>query len=255
MARGKAKKHLTNSTYHLYILFGLTTFFFGIIATVMITRVLAQDNESNQIYSCVNKTNGEMRMVEADTQCKNNERSVTWSIKGPPGPPGKDGDAGGSSGMPFFCSNCFFAGLGDRFSEKDFSYAQILRSDFSGEDLHGVIFKNAFITKNNFDNTNLEGADFSEMDELSGAGYPQNNNYVNSNLRNANFSNSILHEFNFTNADLENANFSGALLRSTNFTNAKNLSTANFENATWQNATCPDGTNSTYNGDSCQGHF
>lgn len=255
MARKKVKKHLANTSVHLYILFGLSAFFFGAIAAVMVTRVIAQNNESNQIYACANNTNGELRMVEKDAECRKNENSISWSIKGPPGPPGKDGDASGSSGMPFFCSNCFFSGLGDRFAEKDFTYAQILRSDFSGEDLHGVNFEYGFISKNNFNNTNLENSSFSEMDTLQGAGYPQNNTFVNSNLKNSKFTNSILHEFDFTNADLENADFSGALLRSTNFTGALNLSTASFDSTTWENVKCPDGTNSSTNGNTCDGHF
>lgn len=255
MARSRVKKHLSNRTFHLYTLLGLTAFFFGIIATIMITKVLAQNNESNQIYACVNNTNGNMRMITSSDTCKNSEKSITWSIKGPPGPAGKDGNAGGSSGMPFFCNSCFFTGLGDRFAEKDFSYAQIIKSDFSNEDIHGVIFKNAFLRSNNFNNTNLAGADFSEMKELTGAGYPQNNTFINANLKNAYFSNSILHEFIFTGADLENANFSGSLLRGTKFNGAKNLSTANFENAIWENAICPDGTNSTSNGGTCLGHL
>jgi len=255
MSSRNKKSSFSFSPTHAVILFSLTTFFMGVIAALMITRVLAQDNESNQIYSCVNTTNGNMRMVTSSDTCKNSEKSVTWSIKGPPGPAGNDGNAGGSSGMPFICSGCFFSGLGDRFAEKDFSYAQIQKSDFSNENIHGVIFQKAFLRNNNFNNANLEGATFSDMKVIQGAGYPQNNTFLNANLKNSNFSNSILHEFDFSNADLENANFSGALLRGTIFTGAKNLSTSKFEDATWENAKCPDGTNSTNNGNTCQGHF
>lgn len=258
MARRRLARHLKNSTIHLYVLFGLTTFFFGIIAAFMITQVLAQTADTNQIYSCVNNVNGEMRMVDSQTTCKNNEKSVKWSIQGPPGPPGPAGDTGGLNqyfGLPFFCHSCFLADMGDRFAEKDFTKARISSSIFTGADMHGVKFTGAFLTSNRFIDTNLEGADFSEVTELVGWGYPQNNNFTNSNLKNANFSNSILHEFNFTNADLENANFSGALLRSTKFNGAQNLSTANFDGATWENATCPDGTNSNNNGSTCAGHF
>lgn len=224
----------------------------------MITRALAQTPDTNQIYACVNNTNGGMRMVTSEDTCKNNEKSVKWSIQGPPGPKGPAGDTGGLNqyfGLPFICTSCFFGGLGDRFAERDFSYAQIQRSDFSGEDLHGVSFKNGFLKNNNFSNTNLEESDFSEMKEIQGAGYPANNNFANSNLKNSTFSDSILHEFNFTGADLDSVNFSGALLRGTIFTDAQNLSNANFENAIWENAKCPDGTNSDSNGGTCQGHF
>lgn len=258
MARRRITKHLKNSATHLYILFGLTAFFFGIIAAFMITNVFAQNADTNQIYACVNNTNGSMRMVTSADPCKNGEKSVKWSIQGPPGPAGPAGDTGGLNeyfGLPFFCSSCYLVNSADRFIEKDFSYSQIIKSEFSGTDMHGVIFKGAYLTGNRFNDTNMSGADFSEIKEFPGWGYPQNNSFLRSNLTNSNFSNSLLHEFNFTNANLQNANFSGAYLRGSKFNGATNVSTANFNGATFENVTCPDGTNSNNNNNSCEGHF
>ena len=258
MARRRLAKHLKNSTTHLYILFGLTTFFFGIIAAFMISNVFAQNADTNQIYSCVNNTNGNMRMVTSLDTCKNGEKSVKCSIQGPPGPAGPAGDTGGLNqyfGLPFFCATCNFVSIADRFVDKDFSYAQIVKSEFSGSDIHGVIFKGAYLNGNTFNNTNMTNSDLSSMKELPGWGNSRRNTFWNSNLTNSNFSNSIVQEFEFTNANLMNANFSNALIKGSKFTGATNLSTANFSGATWENSTCPDGTNSNNNGSTCQGHF
>lgn len=258
MARRKVTSQLKNSKTHVYIFFGLTTFFFGIIAAFMITKVFAQNADTNQIYACVNKTNGNMRMVTSSQTCKESEKLVKWSIQGPPGPEGPAGNSGGLNqyfGLPFFCTSCHLVNFADRFIDKDFSYAQIIKSEFSGSDLHGVKFKNAYLTSNRFNDTNMKGADLSEIKEIPGWGYPQNNSFLRADLSDANFSNSLLHEFNFTGANLQNANFSGATLRGTKFTDATNVSTANFDGATLDNVTCPDGTNSNSHNNTCEGHF
>lgn len=258
MARRKVSSHLKNSKTHIYILFGLSTFFFGIIAAFMITKVFAQNFDTNQIYACVNTTNGLMRMVTSSDTCKNSERSVKWSIQGPQGPVGPAGETGGLNqyfGLPFFCTSCYLTSSADRFVDKDFSNAQIIKSEFSGSDIRGVKFKGAYLSANRFNDTNMTNADLSEIKEIPGWGYSQNNSFLRANLTNANFSNSLLHEFNFTGANLQNANFSGARLRGSKFNGAINLSTANFSGATMENVTCPDGTNSNSNGNSCEGHY
>lgn len=224
----------------------------------MISNVFAQNADTNQIYACVNNTNGVMRMVTSTDTCKNGEKSIKWSIQGPPGPAGPAGDTGGLNqyfGLPFFCTSCYFVGVADRFVDKDFSYAQIVKSEFSGSDLHGVIFKGAYLYSNTFNNTNMTNSDLSNMTEMSGWGYSRRNTFLNANLTGTNFSNSIIQEFDFTNANLQNANFSGAHLKGSKFTGATNLSTANFSGATWENSTCPDNTNSSNNGNTCEGHF
>jgi hypothetical protein len=55
---------------------------------------------------------------------------------------------------------------------------------------------------------------------------------------------------NLTGADLAGANLSGFNLLDTNLTNA-NLAGANLSGVAWSNTTCPDGTNSNSDGDTC----
>lgn len=224
----------------------------------MITKVFAQNADTNQIYSCVNNTNGNMRMVTSSENCKNGERSVKWSIQGPQGPTGPAGETGGLNqyfGLPFFCTSCYLTSSADRFAEKDFSNAQIVKSEFSGADIHGVSFKGAYLATNRFNDTNMKGANLSDIKEIPGWGYSQNNTFLRADLTDANFSNSLLHEFNFTSANLQNANFSNATLRGVKFNGATNMSTANFSGATWINVSCPDGSNSSSNNNTCEGHF
>jgi hypothetical protein len=256
--RSRLKKHLTNSSTHKYALFGLTAFFFGIIAAFMITQVLAQTADTNQIYACVDKTNGAMRQVDSETPCRKSEDSIKWSIQGPPGPQGPAGDTGGLNeyfGLPFFCNNCFFSNLGTRFVEKDFSYAQIVRSAFDDTDMHGVKFNNAYLRSNTFNNANLTGADMSDMQALPNFGYSRDNSFQNANLSNVNFSNSYVQDSDFRNANLSNANFTNAIIKGSNFQGATNMSSATFAGATWDNSTCPDGTNSNSNGNTCANHL
>lgn len=50
--------------------------------------------QSNAIYSCVSKSNGDVRIVSPTTRCTAKEQSVTWSITGPQGPIGLTGATG-----------------------------------------------------------------------------------------------------------------------------------------------------------------
>jgi hypothetical protein len=57
------------------------------------------------LEACVNKVNGNMRLVDAGTACRNNEKHVTWNIAGPAGPSGPQGAVGpagatGPAGAP-----------------------------------------------------------------------------------------------------------------------------------------------------------
>lgn len=230
----------------------------GIIAAIMITRVLAQTADTNQIYSCVNETNGEMRMVTSEDTCKNNEKSVKWSIQGPPGPPGPAGETGGLNGyfgLPFFCYNCSLSEFGDRFAEKNFENAQIVKSIFTGADMHGVSFRSAYLRSNDFENTNLSNSNFSEMQLNPGLGNSKDNSFRNSNLSGSTFEGSIIQDSYFNNADLSNSNFSNATIKSSNFSGATGMSSANSSGATWESVTCPDGSSSNSNGNTCEGHF
>ncbi len=54
------------------------------------------------LVACVNRTNGNMRVVDAATTCHNNENKVQWNVAGPAGPAGPQGAAGpvGPVGAP-----------------------------------------------------------------------------------------------------------------------------------------------------------
>ena len=119
----------------------------------------------------------------------------------------------------------------------------------------GVKFSESFLSSVNFTDTNLTNADFDKIQVLPNGLIPQNNIFIRANLTSANFAQSILHEANFTDANLQNADFSNALLRRVKFTSADNVSTANFSGATFEEVTCPDGTNSDNNNSSCEGHY
>lgn len=254
----RVSSHKGSTHNSLTIPLSIATFFIGVIATFTITRVFAQTADTNQIYACVNNTNGNVRVVTSVDTCKQQEKSIKWSIQGPPGPQGPAGSTGGLNqyfGLPFMCAGCYLANLADRFAGKDFTKARITRSDFTGSDLSGVIFKNAFLSSNNFTDSNLTNADLSDIKELPNGLMPQNNIFTRANLTNVTFSSSILHEADFTNANLQNTNFSNTLLRRAKFTDAQNMSSADFTGATMEDVTCPDGANSDTNAASCNGHF
>lgn len=57
------------------------------------------------LEACISGGNGQMRLVDSSTACKNNETRVSWNITGPAGPPGPAGPAGpagptGATGAP-----------------------------------------------------------------------------------------------------------------------------------------------------------
>lgn len=160
--------------------------------------------------------------------------------------------------LPYTCNGCNLIPYAAVFKGKDFSYAQISNSDFSGTDLSGVIFKSSYFNYDGFNNTNLTSADFSSLrDPTSGniLGFITNLEFGNANLTNANFSNSQFHNSDFTQANLQGTNFLNTQFFRINFSDAKNMSTANVTGVIWNNVVCPDGSNSDSDGNTCVGHF
>ena len=103
-------------------------------------------------------------------------------------------------------------------------------------------YSGALLTGVDLSGSNLLGAFFEDAD-LSGA------NLQGSNLMTADFTNADLH-----NANLQGSNLSGADFRHANLTGAQ-LQGANLNSAVWSDTECPDGTNSSANGGTCQGHI
>jgi hypothetical protein len=78
----------------------------GIILLVLIVFSLQSIAEENIIYGCINKTNGNLRVVSSPAECKQPEIAIYWNKVGPqgeqgePGPQGEQGPIGqqGSKG-------------------------------------------------------------------------------------------------------------------------------------------------------------
>jgi uncharacterized protein YjbI with pentapeptide repeats len=145
-------------------------------------------------------------------------------------------------------------------------------SDFHGKDLRSLDLKGV-----QFDTSNLSGVNLSGWAIDCPVGGQMTRLY-NSNVSGANLSNAdntplltcnpnAVPDFRLSN--FTGANFTGAKLAHTNFGDS-NLTNANFTNAdltaailsgttvtgvTWSNTTCPDGTNSDDNGETCVGHL
>lgn len=72
-------------------------FFLACSALLVPTALTAPPPET--LEACVNKVNGDMRLVDAGTVCRHNEKRVTWNLTGPAGPAGPAG-ATGPAGPP-----------------------------------------------------------------------------------------------------------------------------------------------------------
>jgi uncharacterized protein YjbI with pentapeptide repeats len=180
--------------------------------------------------------------------------------------------SGSSNSVPFVCVNCantstsledslhkFLAG-------KNLSNAYITGLQTSNTDWSNTIFKGATLAMGTEGDT-FTGVDFTNATlELS----ISNSNFTNANFTNANdklgssagaggFGDSNLTGANFTNATMTNFSFFNSNFTNANFTNA-NLSGVTtsgvntFTGAIWSNTTCPDGTNSDNDGNTCIGH-
>ncbi|HEX3282359.1 MAG TPA: hypothetical protein VHR36_14075 [Pyrinomonadaceae bacterium] len=90
-------------------------FFLACAALTVTSALTAPPPET--LEACVNKVNGSMRLVDAGTACRHNEKRVTWNLAGPvgpagpagaPGPAGPQGPAGpaGSGGGPPYVWIC-----------------------------------------------------------------------------------------------------------------------------------------------------
>jgi hypothetical protein len=236
------RTHSTHHAPHFYVLFALVMIVVGAFTAIVVTKVIGQ-TANNVIYACSQKQTGNLRMVAAGSVCRPDEVGVSWNVQGPAGPAGS---SGASNGLPYSCNNCNLAPFANLFKGKDFSGAQLYGSEFSGSDLTGVIFRGGYLNSDGFNNTNLTSADFSNIRNVAGdiLAPVKFVEFENANLTNANFSNSQFARSNFSGANLTNANFSQATLQDDT-----------FNGATWSNTTCPDGTNSNNDGNTCVGHF
>ncbi len=241
------------------LIYILLAFFIGISLPSLVHFVFAQ--QVAIIYACVKNSTGSVRIVSSTTTCASSETALNWNQQGIQGLQGIQGSPGatgsGYFGLPFICDSCHTLALfADKFAGKDFSNADLEGANLSGANIQGVILRGGYLPSVVFNNANLTNADLSNLAVAPDGGLGGSSiDFTNANATNANFSNDKLQSSNFSNANLQSANFSNANLDSVNLTGATNMSTANVSGVTWINTTCPDGTNSDSNGNTCVGHF
>src|SRR3954465_5015084 len=64
------------------------------LAVLAVPIVNYASSPSTVLEACINPGNGDMRLVDANTQCHNNETRVQWNVQGPQGPQGARGPVG-----------------------------------------------------------------------------------------------------------------------------------------------------------------
>ncbi len=149
------------------------------------------------------------------------------------------------------------------FHEKQGMFVDIVvGADNPGGNLQGANLENAFLPSVNLKGANLQRADGSGGNfrgtQLQGANMQQGS-YEKADFTGANLQKANLQHADFTGATLVDANLNGVNLQAANLTDANlsgaSLVGANLNKVTWSNTTCPDGTNSDLDGDTCTGHL
>jgi len=172
--------------------------------------------------------------------------------QGPAGPPGAQGPAGATVNS---CDSPPAPGL-------NFNACNRSGSDWQYENLAGVTMIDANMDQVNFNNTNLTNANLTKT-SVDGSGF------IDANLGGANltfiqatattrFASAYLYGANLTSAQLAGSDLDGANLHFADLSYA-NLKGANMINTivigvTWFHTTCPDGTDSETDGQTCIGH-
>jgi uncharacterized protein YjbI with pentapeptide repeats len=132
--------------------------------------------------------------------------------------------------------------------------ANLAGAHLSGANLEGAYLLNATLTDADLSNAQmsearLDGADLSDSN-LSGANL-SGDNLDSANLSGANVSGDDLGYAFLTNADLSGADLSGSNLTGADLSGATNLTDTAVAGVIWIGTTCPDGTNSDNDGDTC----
>jgi uncharacterized protein YjbI with pentapeptide repeats len=207
-----------NSTSFLNLKVLLLTLLIAVPALAMgylLNNVVHADTLTTTVNACVD-ANGALRIAKKNDTCKKNETTIELTT-------GNNSGNNGYFGLPFIASGTDLSSVASKFAGEDFSNA-IMRNDFfNNVSVQGVIFRNAYLSTSGFDGSDLSNADFSNAD-LSLVSFNQTN------LTNANFTN-------------------------TNLDQATNMETATVTGVIWNNTTCPDGTNSNNDSNTCADHF
>lgn len=134
-------------------------------------------------------------------------------------PPGRGGVP-----LPFICTKCDLS--------QDF-HTEITQGNY----INAVLWR-SFFSDMNIDNSDFTSAKagFLDMENVSASGV----NFTSTDMRFSGFHNTNLQNANFTNSNLKSAEFDAG---------------TDLTSADWSNTTCPDGTNSDNNGNTCDGHL
>lgn len=220
----------------------------GLVAAISLLSVLALGGAafasipgaSGAINGCYDK-GGALYVIDSAATCPGKTTALTWNqtgvqgpqgIQGVQGPQGPQGPAGPTN--PLFCPNCDMTSATLPSNSRG---AYFPDARFTGSDLTGAALAFA----------NLEGA---ALDQT---------NLTNINLFYAHLTGAIVLKSNLTQADLDGAQLTDADLSYSNLTNATlfratGLSSTFVSGVIWSNTTCPDGSNSDNDGNTCVGY-
>lgn len=249
----------------------VVAFILGALLILGIQQVFA---DTTIYYACVKTNGGTIRVVAQGATCTNSETLISWNQQGPqgiqgvpgpsgaPGPTGIPGSGGNGPFSNYVCIGCKYSvlndghstanGFGNLITGKDFSNAFIPQAGFNYGNVTNTVFTSATISESSFYYTNASGAKFN-----------------NAKMQGVDFTGAILSGADFTNTDLSPFTLQDPpyptpsqtnIYTYTNFTNADltgaiGMASANVTGVIWSNTTCPDGSNSDSNGNTCLGHF
>ncbi len=184
-------------------------------------------------HACVTSKGDIYRVrVNASYSCIGSDKSISWNQKGQPGPigptgpqgvqgeQGEPGEAGRDAGIEL-CTGCNF-NFSEALQGQDLTGAYLSGSSFDIADLRHAILHAAIL-----ESTSLFATDMTDVD-LSGAS--------------------------LYGANIEHTDFNGARMDGANLLSAFGTP-INLTSDELNDTTCPDGTNSDDNGDSCDGHL
>ena len=239
------------------------------------------------IHGCYKPSNKATPLKVIDTartsKCPNGYDSIVWNQTGPQGPVGPQGQTGatgatGQQGPPGPAATC--AGIphvgidlsGCDLEGANLGNVNLTNANLAGADLSdGGTLDSSNLSGVDLSNSNLSGVDLDETDladtDLSNADlYGVASRYITGTPSalppewqlaegyligpGAQLSGATLEDLNLSGADLNGVNLEYAEVYSDNLTGAS-LIGANLTGVFWNDDTCPDGTNSDNDGDTC----
>jgi uncharacterized protein YjbI with pentapeptide repeats len=259
------------------------------VTTVVFARIPAKIPDANGVvHGCYNKATGVLRVT--DSSCATGEKKLSWNQKGVQGPKGDPGLQGakGDKGDPgpvgatptVFCPACDKSGAnlsqanlqGAYYAAAKLQGANLSGADLSGADLRGADLSRPMggtmtdLTGATLRSTDLAGAYLEDvaalkadffLADLYGATLSGNlfgARFIGANLTRLNAPEAYFASADFEEAYIQDSNFQGAELRDAFFSQARGTPSV-LTGAHFENTTCPDGTNSDNDGNTCAGHW